>query len=225
MVIVIELPRGYIDTVYIDGVNIRCQRASMTRNRPFHHGDLKQTLLTASLKLLDTQGPNGVTIRAVAKLSGVSHAAPVNHFKDRKALLSAVARAVFQGIVTKVQSRLEQNDLDPTERVTLFATVLFDYAAKYPNRYALIWDTSSVDHQDPLLSEVMEQLYEAYCTQIDDVMARQGTDKETFAIALWSMAHGYIVMRQSGLFEARDDKMSGQPRFDAMLALFHQLLR
>lgn len=225
MVIVIERPREFIDAVNIDGVNLRCQHATMTRKQPFHHGDLKQTLLTTSLTLLDTHGTNGVTIRAVAKLAGVSHAAPVNHFKDRRALLSAVARAVFQDIVAIVQNRLEQNDLDPTERVTLFATVLFDYATEHPNRYALIWDTSSVDHQDPQLSEVMEQLYEVYCVQISDVMARQETDKETFAVALWSMAHGYIAMRQSGMFEARDDKMSGQPRFDAMLALYHQLLR
>lgn len=225
MVIVIEHPLGLVDTVNIDTVNLTCQHPTMTRKHPFHHGELKQALLVTSLMLLDKHGPNGVTIRAVAKLSGVSHAAPVNHFKDRRALLSAVARIVFQDIVAIIQNHLDQNDLDPTERVTLFATALFEYAAQHPNRYALIWHTGLVDHQDPQLSEVMEQLYGAYCAQIGNVMAGQEADKETFAIALWSMVHGYIVMRQSGMFEARDDEVSAQPRFDAMLALFHQLLR
>ena len=67
------------------------------KRQSFHHGNLREALLQASLSLLDSGGPEGVTIRAVARETGVSHAAPVNHFKDREALLTGLAVQLFGG--------------------------------------------------------------------------------------------------------------------------------
>ncbi|MBL4791169.1 MAG: helix-turn-helix transcriptional regulator [Kordiimonadaceae bacterium] len=61
----------------------------MVKSHSFHHGDLKRTLFSVAVSLLDQHGVSGVTIRAVARSAGVSHGAPVNHYKDRRALLTA----------------------------------------------------------------------------------------------------------------------------------------
>ena len=60
--------------------------------RAYHHGDLRRGLTEAAQRLLDTQGVDALSLRAVAREAGVSPAAPYHHFKDKNELLDAVAR-------------------------------------------------------------------------------------------------------------------------------------
>src|SRR3981081_1977848 len=49
---------------------------------PYHHGDLHDALLKAAEAVLERDGLAGLTLRAVAREAGVSHAAPTHHFGD-----------------------------------------------------------------------------------------------------------------------------------------------
>src|SRR3954467_7888924 len=59
--------------------------------RPYHHGDLSRALVEAARRILETEGPAALSLRAVAREAGVSPAAPYHHFKDKGELLEAVA--------------------------------------------------------------------------------------------------------------------------------------
>ena len=69
------------------------QRRPRPPRRPnrYHHGDLPQALLDAALRIVKTQGTEALTLRAVARLAGVSQAAPYRHFANTDALLAGVA--------------------------------------------------------------------------------------------------------------------------------------
>src|SRR3954467_7906743 len=60
--------------------------------RPYHHGDLSRALVEAARRLLESEGPSALSLRAVAREAGVSPAAPYHHFKDKGELLEAVAQ-------------------------------------------------------------------------------------------------------------------------------------
>src|SRR5690349_22562174 len=60
--------------------------------RPYHHGDLSRALVDAARRILETEGPSALSLRAVAREAGVSPAAPYHHFKDKGELLEAVAQ-------------------------------------------------------------------------------------------------------------------------------------
>src|ERR1700754_5351424 len=62
-------------------VATRSETAAMTR----------QALLDAAGALLDTGGPDAVTLREVGALAGVSRSAPYRHFANKETLLTAVA--------------------------------------------------------------------------------------------------------------------------------------
>nr|MDP9179551.1 TetR/AcrR family transcriptional regulator [Gemmatimonadota bacterium] len=64
--------------------------------RPYHHGDLRQALVDAAIELLRKSGPEALTLRGAARAAGVSQAAPYRHFKDRRALVAAVADDGFR---------------------------------------------------------------------------------------------------------------------------------
>ena len=64
---------------------------SMRRKHHYHHGDLPAALLRAAGKLLEKEGLEALTLRTLARRTGVSHAAPYRHFRHREALLAALA--------------------------------------------------------------------------------------------------------------------------------------
>src|SRR5215472_8710574 len=73
----------------------------MTKNRTllkedtYHHGDLRQALLRCAESILKRDGLEALSLRAIARAAGVSHAAPAHHFSDLSSLLSALAAEGF----------------------------------------------------------------------------------------------------------------------------------
>ena len=66
-----------------------------TTNRPYHHGDLRRTVIETAMAMLHEDKGWQFTLREVARRAGVSHAAPYKHFPDKAALLSEMALIGF----------------------------------------------------------------------------------------------------------------------------------
>jgi AcrR family transcriptional regulator len=197
----------------------------MTKSNSFHHGDLKRALIDVAVTLLDQHGVTGVTIRAVAREAGVSHSAPVNHYKDRRALLTAIAQDQFEIILKDIEFSLLEAPNNQKDRIEVFANTMIEFGFRYPHRYQLLWRGDLIDHADPRLLAVMDSIYDQLCDEIERNMPQATVDRDTIAVALWSMWHGYIDMRLSGMFLPLDDEVTGKPRHRAMLDLFLTVLR
>lgn len=72
----------------------------------YHHGDLRNALLDAADRVLESQGLQGFTLRACAREAAVSHAAPAHHFGDRQGLLQAVAERGYRRLISALQQSL-----------------------------------------------------------------------------------------------------------------------
>src|SRR5947199_8149999 len=70
--------------------------AELDRHAPYHHGGLRDALLEAAERVLERDGLAGLTLRAVAREAGVSHAAPTHHFGDLTGLVSELAAIGFR---------------------------------------------------------------------------------------------------------------------------------
>src|ERR1700726_4170865 len=64
--------------------------------RPYHHGNLREALLKAAEKALETAGAQSISLRELSRELGVSHTSPRRHFADRQALLDALALRGFE---------------------------------------------------------------------------------------------------------------------------------
>ena len=71
-------------------------RTRAAAESPYHHGALRDALLKKKKKVLERDGLAGLTLRAVAREAGVSHAAPTHHFGDLTGLLSELAAIGFR---------------------------------------------------------------------------------------------------------------------------------
>src|SRR5437588_11843429 len=72
------------------------RRAGGDDDTPYHHGALRNALLEAAERVLERDGLAGLTLRAVAREAGVSHAAPTHHFGDLTGLVSELAAIGFR---------------------------------------------------------------------------------------------------------------------------------
>lgn len=98
----------------------------------------KSRLIAAASDLLDAGGQDAVTLRAVAEVVGVSHNAPYRHFRDRSALLAAVAERDFDELRKAFQA--EADDLRTADRsLRSAAEALIVYARSHPARYRLLF--------------------------------------------------------------------------------------
>ncbi len=190
----------------------------MQRNEPARAStpSLRSTLVEQAFVLLDREGPDGVTIRAVARAAGVSHAAPANHFADRRHLLTELASEAFRQYLAFVDAFPAPN------RARAYVAGMVEFALAFPGRYQLIWRKDLVDWEDPAFLEQMDRAYADFLRELGQSEARSGDrppDIETLATAAWSMAHGYAVLRSTGIFDSRTDAVTGQSRVEAILDL------
>lgn len=191
---------------------------NVTSSRPsYHHGNLREELLRCALELLDHDGADAITIRAVARAAGVAHSAPVNHFQSKQALLTALAARIFHALADAVTHALTSGAMTYPEVIRTFASTVSAYALAHPHRYRLLWRRDLLDEHDRELSAAMDRIHALLMEKLGKDTRTRKTSLETRAIALWSMVHGYVTMRLDGNFVGRNDEISGLPRQDAIV--------
>ncbi len=95
--------------------------------RPYHHGDLRTALLASAERTLLEKGVAALSLRELARDIGVSHAAPGRHFKDKQALVDALALTGFERM-TKELTAADHPDLPLQARLTELATTYVRFA-------------------------------------------------------------------------------------------------
>ncbi|MGH6657358.1 MAG: TetR/AcrR family transcriptional regulator [Actinocrinis sp.] len=76
-------------------------------DRPYHHGNLRAALLAAAEQTLRERGADQVSLRDLARQVQVSHGAPSRHFRDRQALLDALAAEGFARLGDEVAAAIK----------------------------------------------------------------------------------------------------------------------
>src|SRR3989442_1512708 len=106
-------------------------RAKTPHRRGYHHGNLGEALIEATLGLIRQGGPEAVTVREVAKRAGVSSGAPFGLFSPRPALLPAVAEQAMAGFREEIVAALDQTDADdPLARFHALGTAYLRWASR-----------------------------------------------------------------------------------------------
>lgn len=95
--------------------------------RRYHHGDLRAALLVRAEQTLRDRGAGALSLRELARDLGVSHAAPSRHFRDKQALLDALALAGFERL-SEALERAAATGGGFRARLTALARAYVDFA-------------------------------------------------------------------------------------------------
>ncbi|PHY17481.1 TetR/AcrR family transcriptional regulator [Caulobacter sp. BP25] len=189
--------------------------------RPYHHGDLSRALIGAARKILETDGPAALSLRAVAREAGVSPAAPYHHFKDKAQLLEAVAHEGWVELDAAL-SKARASTRDPSERMSNLGVAYVCFARDNPALYRVMYDCSR--DKDALPDQLKEG--GAYC-QVRDTLAEQSKtplaeiDLELATIAGWCAGHGLAEMIGFKQFAHLKEVLGGEEAF--LRAVFQHL--
>ena len=159
--------------------------------KTYHHGNLKEELIACACKLCDRDGYTKLSIRSLAKESGVSQTAPYRHFETKECVYAAVATVGFKKL----------NELvffDSPKKITKTklvanASKYIEFGLKNANTYDLMFGTAVgnfADYPDLLKSanETYDNMKESFASLADD-------SEQIIAfkcITLWSMLHGLV---------------------------------
>jgi AcrR family transcriptional regulator len=104
---------------------------SATAARPYHHGNLRSALLEQAERTLSKEGVSGLSLRELAREAGVSHAAPRRHFKDKQALLDALAEDGFERLAAETQGAVDRGGRSFRKRLTALARAYVGFATEH----------------------------------------------------------------------------------------------
>ena len=105
----------------------------------------RQALLDAAGALLDSGGPNAVTLRQVGARAGVTRSAPYRHFADKESLLTALATQAWSDIGDTVEALAFSADPPPKESLRIALGSLVTLGRSRPHLYRLMFTTPVSD--------------------------------------------------------------------------------
>jgi len=199
------------------------------RKKPadYHHGDLEPALIAAARAILEKEGIEALSLRAVARTVGVSPAAPYHHFADKDALLAAVAAEGFRELTAAMEQRMTR-ETEPTKRFLGTGAGYVAFAAANPALFRLMFGGSGLrfsSHAD--LSTAGMAAYDVLSKAAGEAAIAVGRDPATIPMTMltaWSLVHGIAMLILDAevapeAFGARDpealatrmlDRMSGK---------------
>ena len=108
---------------------------NIARTRAYHHGNLREALVKATLRAIAEDGPDGFTLRDVARRAGVSPAAPYRHFQDKDELLAAVAGECAERLGALIEQAIAACADDPLERFRASGVAYVKFIAAHPEHF------------------------------------------------------------------------------------------
>lgn len=191
---------------------------------PVSRGGVRRALLAAARQELAEHGHGSISLRAVARRAGVSHAAPKNHFDDRAGLLTAVAAEGFATLAAALRSADVADTADTRARLAALGKAYVDFGLRHPALFDLMYRPSELHPEAPELRAAKREATEllvAAAARLDH-SPTAGPGGRALALTSWALVHGLVVLTRDGaLGPVASDDLVGSETDGATLA--HQL--
>ncbi len=176
----------------------------------YHHGNLREALLAASVDIIHNKGIQGLSLRNLAEVVGVSRTAPYHHFKDKDALLAAVAEQGFiemNDFFTKV---IQNPEIPLMQKLKQFFTDYVQFAVAHPTQYELMfgrdmWQAQSHDAFQRTAKDCFRQYVQLFELYKEEGLLEEGENPLRLAQIMWATLHGLAKLACDGIFGKQDD--------------------
>ncbi len=164
---------------------------------PYHHGDLKSTLLAYALEQLEGAGLDGLSMREMAKAVGVSHTAAYRHFADKQALLDAMAEQGFEALRQAIRDAVATAQGSP-DRLLASGLAYVQFGRQHPRQLAHMFGAAARATAPPGLRAVAADVFNDLQTLVAEGQQNgsfRAGDPRALAHACWAMVHGLALLQ------------------------------
>jgi AcrR family transcriptional regulator len=186
----------------------------MKARRRTASSQVSAALLHAAEAVLDRDGTDGVTIRAVAHEAEVSPTSVYNRFESKDGLIVALASRALAQLAETIAA---PEDIEPAGRFRQACRNYRDFAMNHPARYSLIFGTGSpLEDQS---SDVARSGHAVFAILVDLIEATGPSgphdDSAETAQIVWSALHGAVTIEHARIGQTPDSTAT----FERMLDL------
>ena len=182
-----------VDSVYVfvDTVYVPAQLTS------------PEQLVAAAREVLERDGLEGLTLRAVARQAGVSHGAPLRHFPGVATLLAALAAQGFEQLYDSVDASVREAGSESTarHRLSTGGQGYVRFASAHPGVFSLMFRRELIDATYPPLGESGARAFNQLVDLVINAQAEGwAADEEPLhaAVVVWSLVHGIATLYLHG---------------------------
>ena len=161
---------------------------------------VREALLAAARAELVEHGSAAISLRAVARRAGLSHASPKYHFGDRSGLLTAIAAEGFHALAHRLSGVHES---DPQQQLAALGQAYIDFGLSNRALFELMFTPNELHATDAELIAAQKQAIGALTTAVSRLAGIDATPSDTPQLALisWAFVHGLVVLVRDGALQ------------------------
>ncbi len=170
--------------------------------RGYHHGNLREALIEAALKLIAQKGPQGFTLSEAAKDAEVTPAAVYRHFAGREDLIVEIAVQGFEIFADLME--FAYDDGRPSALAAFEATgrAYLAFARRYPGHYVAMFESGLSLNATPELARAAARalavIEKAAARLSEHIPAAKRPPPAMFSAHVWAMSHGIVELFARG---------------------------
>ena len=187
--------------------------------KPYHHGELREALVTAGRKLLEEKGVRGFTLRECARRAAVSHAAPAHHFASIDDLLAEIATRGYHELVAAMSAEARRSGNDAAARLVGQGVGYMAFAAANPVLFQLMFSREANRFEASELAQAAKSAYHLHREAVEAAIPQaSGEVKERMVDFAWASVHGFITLVLEGQLGEKDSSRALKARGLAALS-------
>lgn len=191
----------------------------MSERQRYHHGDLRRALLEEALSIVREEGERGFSLRAAARAVGVDPAAAYRHFKNKDAVLHAVAEAAFSELARRIEEE-QRGATQARERMHAIGRAYVYFAKEEPQLFRIAFGPRATGLEPPRgVAESGRDPHQMLVDALEDLEAEGGLhlSVDRAALPAWSAVHGLAHLILAGRIPAEAAEAATRDVLDATL--------
>lgn len=166
----------------------------MMEGKPYHHGDLRRSLIEMGIEILKQEGEDALSLRKVAAKCGVSNAAPYAHFKNKNEFLAAIQQHIMYLFATSLEEVYEKYKNTDSLLLMLGKSYVM-FFSQNPFYYDFLFSRKNInislllDHPNPPLAMLKKA-----ATSVFQTVNMPEEMIQNKIIAMWALVHGLTAL-------------------------------
>ena len=193
-------------------------------SRGYHHGNLKEALISAALELIGKKGPAGFTFAEAARWAGVSPAAPYRHFRDRDELLANVALQGFERFAVMLSTAWNDGMPNTSTAFDNLGKAYLAFARTEPAYYSAMFEAGIPLDTNPELKAAGERAFAVLRNATEVLVAAMPAKNRPpvlmMALHIWALSHGIASLFGRGDAARRSLPMTAEELLEAGVLLY-----
>ena len=162
----------------------------------YHHGNLRQALIDAGIKIINENGEEALSLRKAAAACNVSHAAPYAHFKDKEELLEAIKKSVTDKFTEELEAAVKGAG-SADEALIAMGRAYISFFSRNPDYYMFLFGKQNISAHLQMNKEnkedyppflLLRRFYKQHLKENGIKISAE--EQEIELIKTWAIVHG-----------------------------------